>query len=92
MEQGTKGKQASKEPADLLRQAFFVSGCSLVTFLIDYLFSESVSELLPSFIPIEFVQLMILPVVLYIAALTVGGSKPIRIKKAPRPSQYKRDK
>jgi len=93
LEQGTKaskGKKVNKEPGDLFRQAIFVSGCSVITFLVDYLLTEKIAEILPAMVPIAFFQLMLLPIILYLGAITVGGSKPIRIKKAPRPSQHKR--
>lgn len=90
LEQSTqikKGKKRSKEASDLISQAYFVSGCSLATFLIDKYFIHQVEPFLPSFIPLGFVQIMLLPVVLYIGGMLVGGSKPIRIEKAPRPSE-----
>lgn len=82
------GKRENKEPGDILKQFFFVSGCSLVVFLLDrYLSNSVVAPMLPSFIPLPMYRLLLYPVVLYLAAVSVGGSKPIRITKSSHPSR-----
>ncbi|MCB0352920.1 MAG: hypothetical protein KDD64_05320 [Bdellovibrionales bacterium] len=91
LEQSThvrKGKKASRESSDLFRQAIFVSACALVTFLVDYFFVDQglVEDILPEFVPLGFIKLILFPIVLMVLGKIVGGSKPIRIEKAPRPT------
>ncbi|MCB0333570.1 MAG: hypothetical protein KDD55_08735 [Bdellovibrionales bacterium] len=92
LEQAThiqKGKKRSKEASDLLSQAYFVTGCSIATYFVDRYFAQEIEPFLPSFIPLGFVQIMILPLMLLIGGYIVGGSKPIRIEKAPRPTEQR---
>ena len=84
----SKGKKRSREASDLFRQALFVTACALVTFLIDYFFVDQgmLEDLLPEFVPLGFIKLILFPIVLMVLGKLVGGSKPIRIEKAPRPT------
>lgn len=95
LEQSTqirKGKKKTAEAADLFRQGVFVTFCVGITFLIDYFFVDRgyLEPILPGFVPIGFIKLLLLPLVLLAVGSLVGGSKPIRIEKAPRPTSKQR--
>ena len=93
LEQSTqikKGKKRSKEAGDLLKQAYFVTGCSVATFLLDAYMIPKIESMIPPSIPIEFVKLILYPIVLLVAGILVGGSDPVRIQKAPSPTQRRR--
>ncbi len=62
--------------------------CVLLAIGIDrWLLVPHISSLLPDYIPLAVLQVLLLPLILLIAARTAGGTKPIKISKAPRPSQ-----
>lgn len=85
------GKSPRRQnPGDLLRQGTFMLGCVIVAILLDQYALPEVGDALPSWLPLGVVQVLLLPVVLLIAAKLVGGAKPIKIEKAPRPSQRRR--
>ena len=83
-----KGKKPSQEPGDLIKQAYFLTACTIVTLILDYTLVDQgfLEPLLPSFIPLGFIKLLLYPIVLFVGGMFVGGSKPIRIEKAPRPT------
>ena len=81
-------QKRAKEAVDLFKNFLFLAACCGITFLIDINFSKQIVEpLMPSFVPLGMFRVLLLPIVLYIGALLLGGSKPIRIKKSPRPTQ-----
>ncbi len=84
------GRTKRENVGDLARQGLFVLACVGVAVAVnEYLLSDTVAMLSPDFIPLGFYQILLLPFVLYIGAFVVGGSKEIRITKAPRVSQKK---
>jgi hypothetical protein len=84
------GSTKRENVGDLLRQGFFVLGCVGLAIAIDqYLLKDLVEMFSPTFIPLGLYQILLLPFILYIGAFIVGGSKDIRITKAPRVSQRK---
>lgn len=86
------GKQKKDNPGDFFKQGFFVLGCVLVSVLIDrYVLAQIVQGLLGEILPLEFFQVILLPLILLIAAQLIGPSKEILISKAPHPSQKKRN-
>jgi len=77
-----KDKPLTREPLDLIKQAAFTGLCVIIAFGVEFYFIEdSIMPLLPSIIPKGLIQVMLLPVILYIAAMIIGGAKPIRIQK-----------
>lgn len=85
------GKEAKGGTADAWRQGFFVLGCVGVAVLIDRtVLPDLVANWAPDALPLGFFQAILLPLILYIAALIFGGSKEILIGKAPKPSRGKR--
>ena len=86
-------KSAKRQnPGDFMRQGTFVLFCVFAAMAIDqYLLVPSISPSLPSWLPAAFLQVLLLPVILLMAARSLGGTKPIKIKKAPRPTQRKTD-
>lgn len=77
---GKSGKR--QNPGDFFRQGFFTLVCAIICIIIDQTFlGFFVENFSPSFIPLGFYQVILLPLVLYIGALTVGPSKPIRVTK-----------
>lgn|GEM_PF-1545385 len=82
------GKKKQEHPGDFLKQGVFVLVCVLISILLDQFVVESLVEsLLGDYVPLVFVQIMVLPLVLYLGALAVGPSKDILITRAPHPSQ-----
>lgn len=78
-------------PADYFKQGVFVLVCVLVSVLIDQVALESlVNVIAPEWLPLEFFQVILLPIVLVIAAKWTGGSKKVRI--APPGSAPSKDK
>ncbi len=85
------GKNKRDNPADFFKQGLFVTACVIAAILIDkFLLQPLVPKLAGDLLPLGFFQVLLLPVVLYLAARIVGPSKAIRITKAPRPSERKR--
>lgn len=82
------GSPKKQDPLDFLKQGMFVLFCVGIAILLDrYFIVPKVEGYLPTWIPIEFVQLMILPTILWLAAISIGGSKANLIKKAPKTQQ-----
>ncbi len=86
------GKKSRKEkPGDFFRQGLFVLAAAVLCLLLDqYVLSEITEEDLPWWIPLLFIQIVLFPIVIYLLALIVGPSKPVRIEKAFRPSEKHR--
>ena len=85
------GKEKKGGTADAWRQGFFVLGCVGVAVLIDRtILPDIVDSIAPDYLPLGFFQALLLPLVLYLAALAFGGSKEILIGKAPKPGQARR--
>ena len=83
-------KQKIENPGDFFKQGFFVLVCALVSVLIDQFALESIVEtILGDTQSLALWQVLLLPAVLYIAAISIGPSKAIFISKAPRPSSGK---
>ncbi|NMC62178.1 MAG: hypothetical protein GYA55_03325, partial [SAR324 cluster bacterium] len=75
-------------PGDFLKQGSFVLACAIICFLVDrYMLSKLAEEELPFGIPLLFIQIVLFPLVLYLAALVIGPTKAIRIEKAARPTE-----
>jgi len=75
-------------PRDFMRQGFFVLLCVLLAVAADRYLLPAIP--LPDWMPLAFVQVLLLPLILLITARLVGGTKPIQIAKAPRPSERRR--
>lgn len=87
---GKKSRKHPREAGELFRQAVFTSACVAIAFFIDiFMLEQAIEPLLPSFLPIGIVKILLLPIILYLAALMVGGKKQVRIESAKRP--YKKD-
>lgn len=88
------GKSKTENPGDAFRQFLFVLICVAIARGIDLLILPSlVNPHLPSWIPPDFVLLILLPFVLYLGARIWGPSTKIRIKsmsKAPASSVRRR--
>ena len=81
----SSGRPKRSNPEDLFRQGLFVLGCVVVAYVIDDYVLQGVGlQYLPSWMPIGFVQLLLLPAILYIAAAILGPSKQILISTAPK--------
>lgn len=84
------GRSRKANIPDLVRQGSFVLGCSLVAYIIDrFLLQGMLKDYRPEWLPLGFLQLILLPLVLYVAAAIFGPSRQILIKKAPRPTAKK---
>ncbi len=59
-------------------------------YLLEDVYHGLIFPLAGDWIPLPFLQVILLPAVLLAAARIFGGSKPILIEKAPRPSQRKK--
>ncbi len=94
LEQSTqrkRGKNVQHEAADLFKTANHLAIVCFITFLVDRYATETlIKPNLPDLVPLPLVQILLLPAVMYVVALIKGKSEPIRIKKAPRPTQNKR--
>jgi len=87
------GKSKRENPGDFFRQGIFVLVCVLISVAINHFYLTGIVESLsPSFIPLGFYQIVLLPMVLYLAALFCGPSKDIKIqrKKSARRAGSKR--
>ncbi len=82
------GKSHRKQnPGDFFRQGIFMLAVALVCFAIDYYWLEDlVDNFAPEVTPLLFYEIIIYPLVAVLGAQIVGGSKPILIGEAPRPS------
>lgn len=84
-------KTRREKPADFFKQGLFVLAAAVICLLLDqYVLSGISEDVLPWWFPLLFIQIILFPLVLYALALAVGPSKPIRIEKAPRPSEKHR--
>lgn len=89
----SKGALHGRQAKDFFIQGSFVLGCVLVALFIDlYTFDAFIRPALPPSIPTGFVKIILLPLILLIGAKVVGGSKPVRIVKAPRVSKNRKGK
>ncbi|MBN8549669.1 MAG: hypothetical protein J0M12_10170 [Deltaproteobacteria bacterium] len=85
------GKEKKGGTADAWRQGFFVLACVGVAVLIDRtVLPDIVDSIAPDYLPLGFFEVILLPLVLYLAALLFGGSKEILIGQAPKPTRGKR--
>jgi len=72
-----KGRAIKKQnPGDFFKQGFFITLVVIVCILIDQYLLEDLAAFLPAWIPLLLYRLLLLPLMLYIAALTLGGTKP----------------
>jgi len=79
-----------QNPGDFMRQGFFVLLCVLAAIGIDRYLLTALNDKLPAWLPLPFLQVLLLPLVLLIGARLIGSSKPIKIEKAPRPTDRRR--
>jgi hypothetical protein len=87
------GKPKRDHVGDLVTQGFFVLICVIISFGIDYYFLPSLYAFIAiPWIPLGFYQVLLLPVVLFIAGKITGPSMDIRITKAPRPTLPRKEK
>ena len=90
---GDKRKQTNREAADLFKQLGIVSIFVAICFIIDMFFLEStLAPLIPSFIPIELIRILLLPLVFLIGSHALGGTEPERVMHGARNSQSKKKK
>ncbi len=83
-------RQKKENPGDFLKQGTFVLVCVLISILLDQFALDSVMQtVIGDYLPLGFLQVMLLPVVLYIGAKVLGPTKSILISKAPRPTQVR---
>ena len=81
-------KAKKEDPRDFLRQGFYVLLCAGFCILIDRYVLEIITNFIDSpWLPLGFLEAILFPIVLLVTAKLFGGSKEIRIEKAPRPSQ-----
>ncbi len=80
----TKRSQHGRQAAEFLRQSVFLAVVVALAFFINAYFIDSLATLMPSFIPKGVLQVALVPALLCLGAVLLGGSKPIRISKAPR--------
>ena len=90
LEKLSKDGSNREKPEDYFRSAIFVTGCAAVAWVIDQFLLQSLVDLLAGLIPIEFYQVIVLPVVLVIGAKLVGGADQIRITKVTHVSKQGR--
>lgn len=80
-------KAKKQNPADFMRQGVFVLVCVVICLVIDQQILEGlVTKYSPEFIPLGFYQILLLPLVLYLAAMAFGPSKDLRISNPSTPS------
>lgn len=87
------GKAHRGEAGSSFRQGLFVLLCSFSSFFIDQYFLEDlVTTFLDPFVPLILAQIILFPIILFLAAKLVGGTKPLQIqsKKAQPASRRKR--
>ena len=83
-------KHKKENPGDFLSQGIFVLICVAICIIIDQFALESFwQSLLSDYVPLGFLQILLLPAVLYIGAMLIGPSKAILIDRAPRPTRGK---
>lgn len=80
----TVGKKRTENPSDFLKSFLFTAGCFGILALFEVFFIDSVLDLVGTeYFSHNVLFFLSYPVILLIAAQFVGGSKPIRITKAP---------
>ena len=85
------GHAQRQNTGDYIRQGGFVLVCVLLAVFIDQQYLRTIVDLIsPDWIPFGFYEIMLLPVILYLAASMLGPSKQILISKAPRVSSKDR--
>jgi hypothetical protein len=76
------GKSVKKQnPKDFFKSGIFALIVAIVTFIIDKFFLVQVTSYLPSLIPLLFYRLILFPLVMYVLAMFIGGSKPASLQK-----------
>jgi hypothetical protein len=89
--EGIRGKKHTNEVNDFLKQGFFVLVCVGLTYgIYEMIFIPYINPSIEKFVPTFLIKFFLLPVVLYLAAIIVGPTKDIKIKKAPHPTERKR--
>ena len=88
---GSSAKKRTDEVQDLLRQGAFILCCVVVTYgLYRFVVAPYLNPIIEPYVPPFLVQLLLLPLVLYLGALIAGPSKDIKISKAPYPTKRRR--
>jgi hypothetical protein len=92
LEQSTvvrKGKKRNEEPKDLLKQAVFLTIASFVTYLFDLFIIQggNIDFIFGPWVPKPMVRFFLYPIILYIGAVSFGGTKRPKIDRLPRPSE-----
>ena len=89
-----KSKSVKKQdPGHYLRQGGFLAICVALTFAIDRFVLPSVIEsFLPEFIPVTMLRILLLPAVLLLGAVAVGGSKMPQIQRRDKAGRIKKGK
>jgi hypothetical protein len=77
-----------QDPKLLFKQGLFTLLCVVLAILIDhYLLRQELADMIPEWLPLLIIELFLLPLILWIMALLIGGSKEIEITKAPNVSK-----
>lgn len=84
------GKNARDDLGDYYRQVLFLSGCVVVSIILDRKVIESVAAFVNSILsnldfemPILFFRLVLFPIVVVVAGQFIGGSKKVKVEKNP---------
>lgn len=86
-----KGAKPAERVAPYLRQAVFLTAAAGISTIIDkYFLEELLTPILPDFFPFELAQIVLFPLVLWLLAMLVGGTKPVKIEKISHVSKRKR--
>lgn len=87
----SRGKEQSalkRQATDLYNQGVFVGIFTVLCFVFDFFIFEPVlKDSLPLEIPPNFARLLLFPIALFLGSIFIGGSEPIKIKKAPSPTR-----
>jgi len=84
------GRQKKENAEDFFKQGIFVLGCVLFAALIEtYSLDFVTNAIFQGMVPKGVLQVLLLPLILFIAAKLLGPSQELRIGKAPRPSERK---
>ena len=85
------GKKRQEHPEDFLRQGVFVLCCVLVAVGInEYVLPRVVAAYSPEAVPLQFYQVVLLPLVLLIGAKIMGPTSDLKISKPPDLSRKRR--
>jgi len=80
------GSGRKHDPKLILRQGHFVLVCSIVCILIDLLLLPAIyNNFVPSFLPLGMLQFALLPAVLFLGALLIGGTEAPSLKRPKGP-------